>query len=133
MFVDLDYYFDVYHGTVLTNDEAGEKALNKAIRQINRIANNSIDSGYIESKGEPLLTKVQTIVCEQADFIFTNADKIAEGSYGSAIESRIINGVSVKYSTSKISSSVQVVNGAFIPSDLYEELVFLGLCYRGLF
>lgn len=132
MFVDLDYYFDTYNGNVLSNDDNGKKALKQSIRQINRITNGSIDNNYIVGRGEPLLTNVYDIICEHAEYIFENNDKIDDGTAGLSISSRNINGVSVSYSNTSSSSSIISTEGVYIKKDLYDELVFLGLCYRGL-
>lgn len=132
MHIDLNYYFDVFNGKILSNDDAGKKALNKAIKQINRITNNSIDSGYIEQRGEPLLTTVNDIICEHAEFLYENNDRIEDGTVGLPVSSRNINGVSVSYSNSASTSSILSVSGVYIKNDLYEDLAWLGLCYRGL-
>jgi len=132
MVLDLNYYFDVYNGKILSNDDEGKKVLNKAIRQINRLTNNSIDNGYIVSRGDPLLTTVYYIICEHAEFLYENTDRIEDGTAGLAVASRNINGVSVSYSTSASTSSILSSNGVYIKKDLYDELAWLGLCYRGL-
>lgn len=132
MVLDLNYYFDVYNGKILSNDDEGKKVLNKAIRQINRLTNNSIDNGYIVSRGNPLLTTVYEIICEHADFLYENTDRIEDGTAGLAVASRNINGVSVSYSNSGSTSSILSSNGVYIKRDLYDELAWLGLCYRGL-
>lgn len=132
MHIDLNYYFDVFNGKILSNDDAGKKALNKAIKQINRITNNSIDSGYIEQRGEPLLTTVNDIICEHAEFIYENTDGIEDGTIGSSVESRSINGVSVKYSSASSNSSITSSNGVYIKKEILDDLAWLGLCYRGL-
>lgn len=131
MVLDLNYYFNEYNGKILSNDDEGKKILNKAIRQINRLTNNSIEDGYIVSRGEPLLTTVYDIVCEHAEYLYENTDRIEDGTAGSAVESRTLNGVSVKYSSAS-ASSILSMNGVYIKKDLYEDLAWLGLCYKGL-
>ena len=131
MELDLNYYFNEYNGKILSNDDEGKKILNKAIRQINRLTNNSINNGYIVSRGNSLLTTVYDIVCEHAEYLYENAERIDEGTAGLAVTSRNINGVSVSYASAS-NSSVISVNGVYIKNDLYEDLAFLGLCYRGL-
>ena len=134
MFVDLEFYFDKYNGKILSDDDKGKKILNKAIKQVNRIANNCIENGYLVSRGEPLLTNVKEIICEHAEFLFENIDKIEDGTIASSIASQSINGVSVNYAkpNSAASSSIVSLNGVYIQKDLYEDLIFYGLCYRGL-
>lgn len=123
MTIDLNYYFDVYHGTVLTNDEAGEKALNRAYRQINIICKNRLDDGTIDSFPEKVQNIVKTVICEQADFNTDNADLI-----NSALSEYKINGVSVKFETN---SQIKNYGGIFIKGELISELAIYGLTYRG--
>lgn len=123
MTIDLNYYFDTYGGTVLTSDDAGLKALNKAYRQINIICKNRLDNGNVDSMPEDVQDIVKTVICEQADFNAANADLI-----NSALSEYKINGVSVKFSTNG-----QVLNegGIFIRGELISQLAIYGLTYRG--
>ena len=123
MTVDLEYYFDVYKGTVLPNDDSAIKALNKAFRQINVICKNRLNNGYADNLDEESQNAVKNIVCEQAEFNVENVDVI-----NSALERYTINGVTIEYATNQ---QIADINGVLIKKTLFSELSLYGLTYRG--
>lgn len=123
MTVDLEYYFNVYKGTVLPNDDSAIKALNKAFRQINIICKNRLNDGTVDSYDEDIQSAVKNIVCEQAEFNTENADII-----NAALERYTINGVTIEYATNQ---QIANINGIFINQTLFSELSIYGLTYRG--
>ncbi len=123
MTVDLEYYFNVYKGTVLPNDDSAIKALNKAFRQINIICKNRLNDGTVDSYDEDTQNAVKNIICEQAEFNTENADII-----NAALERYTINGVTIEYATNQ---QIASINGVFINKTLFSELSIYGLTYRG--
>lgn len=123
MTVDLEYYFNVYNGTVLPNDDSALKALNKSFRQINILCKNKLASGYVDGLDENIQTAVKNIVCEQAEFNTENSDII-----NAALEKYTINGVTIEYATNQ---QIANINGIFINQTLFSELSLYGLTYRG--
>ena len=123
MLVSLDYYFDVYGGNILQNDDTALKLLKKAEKQVDIITYHKILNGKIAERGEPLLSIVKDIICEQAEFISNNED-LTESTY----KKYSINGVTVE--TTPSNTLIQI-EGIYIKRSLYNELVSYGLCYRG--
>lgn len=124
MTIDLDFYFDIYKGTVLQNDDSGVKALDKAFRQINIICQNRLKNGAVEELSDEAQLTVKKIICEHAEFNYTNDDLI-----NSALKKYTINGVSIEFET-----NLQIANigGVYIQKTLYSELSMFGLTYRGI-
>ena len=68
---------------------------------------------------------VKQIICEHAEYLYQNKDEIEKG----VIKSYSNNGASITYDNNN-----SIVNkfGTTIKSDLYNQLVLTGLCYRGI-
>ncbi len=82
----------------------------------------------IVAKGFDRLTEfqqeiVKRVVCEQANFLYENADAIS-----SILDSYAINGVSMKFGSG---FNVVVEGGLPIQSTVYSLLKQTGLCWRG--
>lgn len=123
-YANVDYYKNVYQGSVMTDDDAISKALLKASRHIDTLTYNRIVGKGIENLTQFQQELIQEVCCQLADFETENADAL-----DSILQSYSINGVSMTFGESW---NVTIRNGVAIKKDLYDELLQTGLCYRGL-
>ena len=115
MYADLEYYNDVYGGTM--DDETALKRLEEA--------SYNIDSLTFGRAKERTLSDFQTnmlarVCCEMADFNDANSDML-----NSALSSYSLNGASMSFSGN--SAGVTTVNGIIIARATYEKLKQTGL------
>lgn len=123
-YASVDYYKNVYQGSVMTDDDAISKALLKASRHIDTLTYNRIVGKGIENLTLFQQELIREVCCQLADFETENADEL-----DSILQSYAINGVSMSMGESW---NVTIRNGVAIKKDLYDELMQTGLCYRGL-
>jgi hypothetical protein len=123
MFVKYEDYME-YGSNVLSEDEA-YTYLNKSERQINALCQNRIFDNSIFKYMSSTQNLVKQIICEHAEYLYQNKDEIEKG----VIKSYSNNGASITYDNNN-----SIVNkfGTTIKSDLYNQLVLTGLCYRGI-
>ena len=103
-------------------DENIEKHLKQASRHIDSLTYNRI-VGNVERLTEFQLEIIQEVICELADFEYTNKEQLT-----SLLSSYSINGVSM---TIGGSMTTYFDGGIFIPSSVYSLLEQTGLTYRG--
>ena len=123
MFVDYEDY-QKYGNNILSEDDA-YNFLNKSERQINALCNNRILDNSIQRYMDKSQEIIKQVICEHAEFLYTKKDEI----YNGKIKSYTNNGASITYDSNL---ATRTINGVFIKSDLYSELVQTGICYRGI-
>lgn len=118
-YADYTYYSETYKGSELSEQNA-DTYLGKASKTIDRITFYRISDSEMSQLTEFQREIIQNAACEIADFIVCNEDLLSSpfGSYA-------INGVSVGSSRA---ASLSVINGSYVPSDVYENLLATGLC-----
>lgn len=114
-----DYYGLGYDG--IPSEEL-TKYLKKASRQIDELTFNRILHYGFDRLTPFQRDIVQTVICEQAEFLFDNNDII-----NSALNEYSINGVSMKFGDSV---NVQYISGVPIERKTYALLKQTGLCCR---
>lgn len=106
---------------VLPSEEA-TKMLTQASRNVDTLTFNRIVAKGFANLTEFQKEIVKQVVCEQADFLYENADAIA-----SVLDSYSINGVSMRFGTG---FNVIMEGGLPIQSTTYSLLEQTGLCCR---
>ncbi len=122
-YVDNDFYLSVYKGTILTGNEV-EKNLKSASKDIDTLTFNRIVEKGFESLTEFQQNIIKEVICQFADFKFSNADLLEN-----VLNSYSINGVSMSFNKSM---NITVVNKVIIPTNLYSYLEQTGLTCRNL-
>ena len=100
-----------------------DKYLLKASRNIDTLTFNRIVKKGFDNLTEFQKGIIKQVICEQADFLYENADAIT-----SIFDSYSINGVSMKFGTG---FNVKIEGGLPIRNDVYSLLIQTGLCWRG--
>lgn len=107
--------------TDLPSDDA-IRFLTEASRNVDTLTFNRIVAKGFDNLTEFQQEIIKQVVCEQADFLYDNADAIA-----SVLDSYSINGVSMKFGTG---FNVIMEGGLPIQSTTYSLLQQTGLCCR---
>ena len=100
-----------------------EEYLLKASRNVDTLTFNRIVAKGFDNLTEFQQEIVKQVVCEQANFLYENADAIS-----SILDSYAINGVSMKFGSG---FNVVVEGGLPIQNTVYSFLKQTGLCWRG--
>ncbi len=114
-------YFDMGYSVIPAEDL--KKVLTKASRNIDGLTFNRIVSKGFEHLTDFQKEIVKTCVCEQADFLYSNADALA-----SVLSKYSINSVSMEFGTG---FNVAMENGIPVQKTVYTLLEQTGLCWRG--
>jgi hypothetical protein len=122
-YADYEYYTKTYGGSIITAENA-PKSLQNASDAVDSLTYCRIVSRGFGAISDYQKSIVQNVVCALADWQTENADILT-----SPYSSYSINGVSASWAPG---SGVKKINGVFIPSHLYAELVKTGLCYAGV-
>jgi hypothetical protein len=122
-YADYEYYTKTYGGSIITADNAS-KMLRMASEAVDSLTYCRIVSHGLMGLSDYQRAIVQNVVCALADWQTENAEILT-----SPYSSYSINGVSATWGTG---TGVKKINGVFIPSYLYAELVKSGLCYAGV-
>lgn len=123
-YVDSAYYFDVFKGTVL-NEENVDKYLKQSSRDIDILTYCRIPRKGFDSLSDYRKDIVKEVCCEHASFLCENEMMIKTylQNYG-------INGVNMSFGNSW---NVYVESGVAIDRSLYERLCTTGLCCRSFY
>ena len=119
-YVTATEYYALGYNSIST--ENLNKYLIKASRHVDALTFNRIVAQGFEKLTEYQKGIVQQVVCEQAEFLYENADAI-----DSIISSYSINGVSMQFGTG---FNVIIEGGLPIESTVYTLLTQTGLCCR---
>lgn len=119
MFVDFEYYQNVYGGSELTEDEF-IKYSKKSERAIDVAMGNKILYSYIDKYPQPAIDILKDAICENAEFIYETDDI----NNIQNLSSYSINGVSMSFSSNISQSNIK--------NSIYSELVSIGLISRVL-
>lgn len=123
MYTDLEYYKNVYKGTL--DDSEADKALIRAGRHIDTLTFNRIHEIGFEMLSDFQKEVVKECQCLMADWESENADYI-----NSMLSSYSLNGASMSFSGN--SANATVVNGVAVSREIYAHLQKCGLCSRSL-
>lgn len=113
------YYREIYKGNVIPY-ESLEKSLIMASRHVDTLTWNRIRAKGFANLSAFQQEMILSVVCQQADFEYENADEIA-----SVLSSYSINGVSMQFGNSW---NVFVNKGIAMRRDVYAMLSQTGLC-----
>ena len=102
--------------------ESVNKFLMEASRNVDTLTFNRIVAQGFDNLTEFQQDIIKQVVCEQAEFLYENADAIA-----SVLDSYSINGVSMRFGTG---FNVIMAGGLPIQSTVYSLLEQTGLCCR---
>lgn len=116
-----EYYIDIHKGNIIPC-ETLEKSLKDASRHIDALTYNRIGAKGFENLSAFQKEIIRSVVCQQADFEYENADEI-----GSVLSSYSINGVSMQFGNSW---NVFIDKGIAMRRDVYAVLAQTGLCSR---
>jgi hypothetical protein len=119
-YVAADEYAEMGFNVIPAEDRT--KMLTEASRQVDTLTFNRIVAKGFDKLTEFQQDIVKQVVCDQAEFLFENADAIA-----SVLDSYSINGVSMHFGTG---FNVIVEGGLPIQSTTYSLLKQTGLCCR---
>lgn len=114
-------YADMGYGSI-PSDKLGDYLL-RASRNVDTLTFNRIVAKGFSNLTEFQQEIVKQVVCEQANFLYENADAIS-----SILDSYAINGVSMKFGSG---FNVVVEGGLPIQNTVYSFLKQTGLCWRG--
>jgi len=121
-YVDYDYYVNTYGGTVLTDEDTAEKALERASDAIDALTYCRIAAeGGIDELTDFQKSVIIELTCKIADWQMENSEYL-----DSPLSAYTINGVSVNYADA---SNITEVNGIKVPSYLYAKLKSTNLCW----
>lgn len=120
-YADASYYTGVYQGTSIPADEL-DRYLKQASRHIDSLTYNRIVGRGIGNLTPFQLQVVQEVVCQQADFEYTNRE-----IFDMILSGYSINGVSMQFGESW---NVTTQKGIPMRRDVYEQLCQTGLCCR---
>lgn len=123
-YVDSAYYFNVFQGTVL-NEENVDKYLRNASRDIDVLTYNRIVKKDFNNLTEYQKEVIKEVCCEHASFLYEN-----ESMLKTYLSSYSINGVNMSFGNSW---NVYIESGIAIPKGLYERLCSTGLCCRSFY
>lgn len=123
-YVDSNYYFDTFHGTALTKENA-DYYLKKASRDIDVLTYNRILNKGFEQLSEHQKEIIEEVCCEHASFLFEN-----ESLLSTYLSSYSINGVNMNFGNSW---NILIESGVAIDRSLYERLCMTGLCCRSFY
>lgn len=119
-YVTQEEYTAMGYDTLPSEDTT--RYLTEASRQIDRLTFNRIVAKGFANLTEFQQDIIKQVVCEQANFLYDNADALA-----SVLDSYSINGVSMKFGTG---FNVITEGGLPIQSTTYALLEQTGLCCR---
>lgn len=114
-------YFDMGYSVIPAEDLT--KALSKASRSIDGLTFNRIVRIGFDNLTDFQKEIVKTCVCEQAEFLYSNADAIS-----SILSKYSINSVSMEFGTG---FNVLMESGQPVQKTTYALLEQTGLCWRG--
>lgn len=120
-YVDTGYYLEIYHGTVVPEDDL-DKILRQVSRHIDSLTYNRIVGRGFSNLSEFQQEVIREVVCQQADFEYENEDEI-----NTILSSYSINGVSAQFGSSW---NVFTDKGVAMKRDVYTLLAQTGLCCR---
>lgn len=123
-YVDSAYYFTVFQGTVL-NEENVDKYLKKSSHDIDVLTYNRIVKKGFNNLTEYQKEVIKEVCCEHASFLLENEDMLK-----TYLSSYAINGVNMSFGNSW---NVYIETGIAIPKGLYERLCSTGLCSRSFY
>lgn len=116
-----EYYHDCFHGNAIPDDVL-EKHLTQASHHVDSLTYNRIVGEKISSLTEFQQNIVRDVVCQQAEFEYSNKD-----IFDMILQGYSVNGVSMQFGNSW---NVTTQKGIPMRRDLYEQLSQTGLCCR---
>lgn len=122
MYVTYDEYISM--GGTLLDEENAKKYIELASYDIDNLTFNRINKIGFDNLTEFQKSTIKKVVMLQADFRVDNEDWL-----NSAISQYSINGVNINYGNSK---TISVINGVFIPTNIFSILKQTGLCSLNL-
>lgn len=120
-YVSKEYYQNIYQGNSIPENDI-EKLLKQASRHIDALTFNRIVGRGFDNLTPFQKEIIQEVVCEQADFEYSNSE-----IFDMILQGYSINGVSMQFGESW---NVKIDHGIPIRRDLYEQLNQTGLCCR---
>ena len=121
-YITYDEYISM--GGTLLDEECGKKYIELASYDIDNLTFNRINKIGFDNLTEFQKSTIKKVVMLQADFRSDNEDWL-----NSAISQYSINGVNINYGNSK---TISVINGIFIPTNVFAILKQTGLCSLNL-
>ena len=122
MYITYDEYINM-GGTIL-DEENAQKYIELASYDIDNLTFNRINKIGFDNLTEFQKSTIKKVVMLQTDFRADNEDWL-----NSAISQYSINGVNINYGNSK---TISVINGVFIPTNIFSILKQTGLCSLNL-
>ena len=121
MYADEAYYVDEYGGNIIAAENL-KGYLNKAAHQIDTLTYCRIKGIEFDNLSDFQKEQIKYVNCMLAEFLYENEDELE-----TILSSYAINGVSMTFGNGE---TLLKVNGIFIRTDIYSELVKTGLCCR---
>ena len=121
-YITYDDYISM--GGTLLHEECAKKYIELASYDIDNLTFNRINKIGFDNLTEFQKSTIKKVVMLQADFRSDNEDWL-----NSAISQYSINGVNINYGNSK---TISVINGIFIPTNVFAILKQTGLCSLNL-
>ena len=122
MYITYDDYISM--GGTLLDEECAKKYIELASYDIDNLTFNRINKVGFDNLTEFQKSTIKKVVMLQTDFRADNEDWL-----NSAISQYSINGVNINYGNSK---TISVINGVFIPTNIFSILKQTGLCSLNL-
>ena len=122
MYITYDEYINM--GGTLLDEECAKKYIELASFDIDNLTFNRINKIGFDNLTEFQKKKIKKVVMLQTDFRSDNEDWL-----NSPISQYSINGVNINYGNSK---TISVINGVFIPTNIFSILKQTGLCSLNL-
>ena len=122
-YINYSYYTEIFHGTVLTEENADEY-LRKASRDVDSLTYNRIVAKGINNLTNFQKLIVGEVICRFAEFKYENKDVL-----NTFLNSYSIDNVSMDFANSK---NLKRIDGITIPTYLYNHLEQTGLTCRNL-
>lgn len=124
MYADTEYYFNTYHGSVLS-PETAERYLSKASEQIDILTFNRIVRIGFDRLTPFQQDRIRKVACLHADFLLQNEDMLQ-----TYLARYSINSVSMEFGSNKW--NLVVNSGVAMDSTTYAILMATGLCTRAI-
>ena len=122
MYITYDDYISM--GGTLLDEECAKKYIELASFDIDNLTFNRINKIGFDN-----LTEFQKLVIKKSVMLQTDFRADNEDWLNSAISQYSINGVNINYGNSK---TISVINGVFIPTNIFSILKQTGLCSLNL-
>lgn len=122
MYITYDDYISM--GGTLLDEECAKKYIELASYDIDNLTFNRINKIGFDN-----LTEFQKLVIKKSVMLQTDFRADNEDWLNSAISQYSINGVNINYGNSK---TISVINGVFIPTNIFSILKQTGLCSLNL-